>query len=154
MRERRGLSKVEVSPRNPKNAARANERRGAAPVAGTAPRRRSGPPGSPPVQPALPLQGELRLLLLVLHHLRDALLRGWALVRGSQFAVLSIRILFFRGESLTVKRHFCARGSEERSSPGTALGQQHTVPPSLPLNRRCPTGRARPRGFPRGPHPT
>lgn len=31
---------------------------------------------------ALPLQGELRLLLLVLHDLRDALLRRRALVRG------------------------------------------------------------------------
>lgn len=46
----------------------------------------------------LPLQGELRLLLLILHDLRDGFLLTQVWVRRSGFALVTVRILFFRGK--------------------------------------------------------
>lgn len=46
----------------------------------------------------LPLQGELSLLLLVLHDLRDALLLRELSVGRFGLALVRVRILFFRGK--------------------------------------------------------
>lgn len=101
---------------------------------------------------ALPLQGELRLLLLVLHDLRDALLRRRALVSGFQCAVASICILFFRGEGFAGKVCFWAPAGEQKDKPkGIVTARQHATssrrdcsPGSRPFNRpACPPLRPR-----------